>query len=69
MRKSQSLVGISLDALTLCCLSAIMKYHGLKMEEINTTIKDLWQKTYQGTGELREALHAGTGLTTCFARH
>lgn len=29
-----------------------MKYHGLKMEEVNDTMKYLWNKTYQGTGAL-----------------
>ncbi|KAJ9646443.1 DNA repair protein rad50 [Coniosporium apollinis] len=28
---------------------AIMKYHSLKMEEINRIIEELWKKTYQGT--------------------
>ncbi|PGH27317.1 hypothetical protein AJ80_01027 [Polytolypa hystricis UAMH7299] len=28
---------------------AIMKYHSLKMEEINRIIEELWQKTYKGT--------------------
>ncbi|OQO01993.1 hypothetical protein B0A48_12466 [Cryoendolithus antarcticus] len=28
---------------------AIMKYHSLKMEEINRIIDELWRKTYQGT--------------------
>ena len=28
---------------------AIMKYHSLKMAEINTIIAELWRKTYQGT--------------------
>jgi DNA repair protein RAD50 len=28
---------------------AIMKYHGVKMEEINSIISELWQKTYRGT--------------------
>ncbi|KAF3388300.1 DNA repair protein RAD50, partial [Penicillium rolfsii] len=28
---------------------AIMRYHGLKMEEINSIIGELWQKTYRGT--------------------
>ncbi|RDW94174.1 MRX complex DNA-binding subunit [Aspergillus mulundensis] len=28
---------------------AIMKYHGIKMEEINAIIGELWQKTYRGT--------------------
>jgi len=27
---------------------AIMKFHSLKMEEINKTIKELWISTYQG---------------------
>jgi len=29
--------------------NAIMKYHSLKMEEINRIIEELWRKTYQGT--------------------
>ncbi|KXN81764.1 DNA repair protein RAD50 [Leucoagaricus sp. SymC.cos] len=29
--------------------NAIMKYHTLKMEEVNDTMKHLWNKTYQGT--------------------
>lgn len=29
--------------------SAIMKYHSLKMEEINSIIDELWKKTYTGT--------------------
>lgn len=28
---------------------AIMKYHGLKMEEINRIVEELWQRTYRGT--------------------
>ena len=28
---------------------AIMKYHSLKMDEINTIIEELWRKTYRGT--------------------
>ncbi|KAH7103783.1 hypothetical protein BKA62DRAFT_694682 [Auriculariales sp. MPI-PUGE-AT-0066] len=28
---------------------AIMRYHTLKMEEVNDTMKHLWNKTYQGT--------------------
>lgn len=28
---------------------AVMKYHSLKMEEINRIIEELWRKTYQGT--------------------
>ncbi|TFK52416.1 hypothetical protein OE88DRAFT_1657677 [Heliocybe sulcata] len=26
-----------------------MKYHSLKMEEVNETMRYLWNKTYQGT--------------------
>ena len=28
-----------------------MKYHSLKMEEVNDTMRHLWNKTYQGTGK------------------
>lgn len=28
--------------------NAIMKYHSLKMEEINRTLRELWQQTYRG---------------------
>lgn len=30
--------------------NAILKYHSIKMDEINDTIGHLWNKTYQGTG-------------------
>jgi len=30
---------------------AIMKYHQIKMEEINKIIKELWQETYMGSGK------------------
>ena len=29
-----------------------MKYHSLKMGEVNDTMRHLWLKTYQGTGQL-----------------
>lgn len=29
-----------------------MKYHSLKMEEVNDTMRHLWNKTYQGTGAI-----------------
>lgn len=32
-------------------VSAILRYHAIKMDEINDTIGHLWNKTYQGTGE------------------
>ena len=31
--------------------SAIMRYHSLKMGEVNDTMRHLWNKTYQGTGK------------------
>lgn len=34
-----------------------MKYHSLKMEEVNDTMRHLWNKTYQGTGELIHFVH------------
>lgn len=37
---------------TYAAYSAIMKYHSLKMEELNDTMRHLWNKTYQGTGRL-----------------
>jgi len=30
--------------------SAIMKFHSMKMEEINRIIGELWRNTYVGTG-------------------
>lgn len=30
---------------------AIMKYHGLKLEEINKIIREYWLKTYRGNGK------------------
>ena len=44
---------------------AIMKYHALKMDEINGIIRELWTSTYQGTDidtiEIR-ADHEGSGV-------
>jgi DNA repair protein RAD50 len=36
--------------------SAIMKYHSLKMEEVNDTMRHIWNKTYQGTGAHKRSL-------------
>ena len=44
--------GMILYVLRLHFHSAIMKYHSLKMEEVNDTMRHLWNKTYQGTGKL-----------------
>jgi DNA repair exonuclease SbcCD ATPase subunit len=30
-------------------IRAVMKYHSLKMEEINRIIEELWKSTYRGT--------------------
>lgn len=30
---------------------AVMKYHSLKMEDLNKIIKELWFKTYRGGGK------------------
>ncbi|KAK3309527.1 uncharacterized protein B0T15DRAFT_515724 [Chaetomium strumarium] len=47
---------------------AIMRYHSLKMEEINRTIGELWQSTYQGTDidtiQIRSDVEAGAGSGT-----
>jgi DNA repair protein RAD50 len=47
---------------------AIMQYHSLKMEEINRTIGELWQSTYQGTDidtiQIRSDVEAGAGSGT-----
>src|SRR5579862_4884847 len=34
--------------------SAIMKFHSMKMEEINRIIGELWRNTYVGTGKDRK---------------
>lgn len=31
---------------------AIVKFHGLKLKEINDIIKELWVKTYRGNGKI-----------------
>ena len=36
-----------------------MKYHSLKMEEVNDTMRHLWNKTYQGTGSYPFRLRDG----------
>ena len=43
---------------------AIMQYHSMKMEEINRTVGELWQSTYQGTDidtiQIRSDVETGT---------
>jgi DNA repair protein RAD50 len=47
---------------------AIMRYHSLKMEEINRTIGELWQSTYQGTDidtiQIRSDMEAGAAAAS-----
>lgn len=47
---SESIYILRLSTSYFSPFSAIMKYHGLKMEEVNDTMRHLWNKTYQGTG-------------------
>lgn len=50
VRPNQS-TGSQALAYTFCPFSsAIMRYHSVKMKEINENLKYLWNKTYQGTG-------------------
>jgi hypothetical protein len=44
------LVPCGLLIINAATYSAIMKYHSLKMEEVNDTMRHLWNRTYQGTG-------------------
>ena len=39
----------ALQDLVLMPFRAIMKYHSIKMEEINRIVEELWKRTYQGT--------------------
>jgi hypothetical protein len=43
-----------------------MKYHSLKMEEVNDTMRHLWNKTYQGTGTHRSYFGRYTLKSTVF---
>ena len=43
--------------------SAILRYHAIKMDEINDTIGHLWNKTYQGTGRLFTSRSTNSALT------
>jgi DNA repair protein RAD50 len=57
-------VEIHINQFRLC--SAIMKYHTLKMEEINKIIRELWVNTYQGNDidsiEIRSDKESNRGL-------
>jgi DNA repair protein RAD50 len=50
--KTKELAVSDLDKYSKVLQAAIMKYHSLKMEDLNTTIKGLWMNTYKGGGFL-----------------
>ncbi|EDO19069.1 hypothetical protein Kpol_2000p34 [Vanderwaltozyma polyspora DSM 70294] len=47
--QTKSFVTDDIDTYSRALDSAIMKYHGLKMQDINRIIDELWKKTYSGT--------------------
>ncbi|GAA5863503.1 hypothetical protein JCM8547_007267 [Rhodosporidiobolus lusitaniae] len=47
--KTAEMSNQDLEKLQKALDGAIMRFHGLKMKEINDTIAELWTKTYQGT--------------------
>ncbi|EPQ30278.1 uncharacterized protein PFL1_02394 [Pseudozyma flocculosa PF-1] len=47
--KTSDLANSDLEKYAKALESAIMRYHSIKMEEINEILRYLWQKTYQGT--------------------
>ncbi|EPT05284.1 hypothetical protein FOMPIDRAFT_148443 [Fomitopsis schrenkii] len=47
--KMSDMANTDLEKYAKALESAIMKYHTLKMEEVNDTMRHLWNKTYQGT--------------------
>lgn len=47
--KTSELANADLETYAKALDAAIIRFHGLKMAEINEQIRFLWQKTYQGT--------------------
>ncbi|SCW03099.1 LAFE_0G02916g1_1 [Lachancea fermentati] len=47
--QTKSLVTDDIDVYSKALDSAIMKYHSLKMQDINRIIDELWKRTYSGT--------------------
>ncbi|SSD60036.1 related to DNA repair protein RAD50 [Saccharomycodes ludwigii] len=47
--QAKTLVTDDIDTYSKALDSAIMKYHSLKMKDINRIIDELWKKTYSGT--------------------
>jgi DNA repair protein RAD50 len=50
--KTSELASIDLDKYSKTLQTAIMRYHSLKMEDLNKIIRDLWLTTYKGGGKL-----------------
>ena len=48
--QTTELAGQDLDKYYKALDRAIMKFHGLKLAEINKIIREYWIKTYQGNG-------------------
>lgn len=46
--KTKEMAHVDLEKYAKALDIAIMKYHSMKMDEINKIIKELWQKTYKG---------------------
>ncbi|KAK4330749.1 DNA repair protein RAD50 [Rhodotorula toruloides] len=67
--KTAEMANQDLEKLQKALDGAIMRFHGLKMREINETIADLWTKTYQGTDIDKIMIKADSeGKTTGAAR-
>ena len=49
--KTTELANQDLDKYYKALDRAIMRYHGLKLDEINKIIKEYWVKTYKGNGK------------------
>ncbi|CCK70734.1 MRX complex DNA-binding subunit KNAG_0F00650 [Huiozyma naganishii CBS 8797] len=47
--QARTFVTDDIDTYSKALDNAIMKYHGLKMEDINRIIDELWKRTYSGT--------------------
>lgn len=47
--QTNSLVSNDLQTYSQALDNAIMKYHGMKMDEINRILRELWNQTYKGT--------------------
>lgn len=50
--KTNELASSDLEKYSKVLQTAIMKYHSLKMEDLNKIIKELWLTTYRGGGNV-----------------